>query len=391
MKIAMIGQKGIPTRFGGIERHVEALSVRLGQMGHEVLVYTRPWYAASRKRFSKGVRTVATPTIQTKHLDAIAHTFTSTLHAMRSNVDIIHYHGVGPSLLAWIPRVFAPRIRVVSTFHCIDRKHAKWNILARVALMLGEFAAVIFPHETVVVSKMLEAYCMNRFNRDVRYIPNGISRPGKALTSYLHKNGLVQGEYLIMVARLVPHKGAHYLIEAYDRLHRKGQHGGKRLVIVGGSAFTDAYVAKLQTMAAKNDDIVLTGTKSGRELDALFAGAYAAVHPSESEGLPIAVLEAMSHGKTVISSDIPENMEVTRAYGINFRNKSVDDLVRKLRYALTHPVDMIERGKKARTFVLTHFQWDDVAKHTDQLYKSLVTKPAPRAMKLRTANGKSKA
>src|SRR5512135_3607806 len=144
MKGAMIGQKGIPTRFGGIERHVEALAVRLGRKGHDVLVYTRAWYAAPKRRFSQGVRTIATPTIRTKNLDAIVHTFTSTVHAIREGVDVIHYHGVGPSLLAWIPRVFAPRIKVVATFHCIDRNHQKWGLLARTMLGIGERAACLF-------------------------------------------------------------------------------------------------------------------------------------------------------------------------------------------------------------------------------------------------------
>ncbi len=180
MKIAMIGQKGIPTRFGGIERHVEELAIRLGTLGHEVRVYTRAWYAAPKKRFSRGVSTVVTPTVNTKHLDAIVHTFTATIHAIGAGVDVIHYHGVGPSLLSFIPRIFAPRIRVVSTFHCIDRKHQKWNVFARLALGLGERAACVFPHATIAVSKTLQAYCDNSFNTDTIYVPNGISKPAKS-------------------------------------------------------------------------------------------------------------------------------------------------------------------------------------------------------------------
>lgn len=372
MKIAMIGQKGIPTQFGGIERHVEALAVRLGQMGHEVVVYTRTWYAAPKAKFAKGVRTVATPTIKSKNLDAIVHTFTSTLHAMSSGADVIHYHGVGPSLLSWIPRVFAPRIKVVSTFHCIDRKHQKWSLPARLMLGMGEWAACTFPHETITVSKTLQSYCDNRYGRDTRYVPNGVEEPGRSGTDVLAKFGLKKDGYVIMVSRLVRHKGVHYLIEAFAKLQKSSKTKGKKLVIVGDSAFTDDYVKELRAMAAGNTDILFTGYLKGKALDQVFAGAYAVVHPSESEGLPIAVLEAMSYGKTVVASDIPENMEVTREHGINFKNKSVLDLARKLRFAMENPAIVRSKGEAARGFVLTNYLWDDVAKQVAGLYRELV-------------------
>ncbi len=378
MKIAMIGQKGIPTQFGGIERHVEELAVRLGRMRHEVIVYTRAWYAAPKTRFSRGVRTVATPTIRSKHLDAIVHTLTSTVHAMRSGVDIIHYHGVGPSLLAWIPRVFAPRIRVVATFHCIDRKHQKWNAFARLMLGLGESAACAFPHETITVSKTLEAYCRDRYNRDAVYVPNGIVRPGRAGAGRLAALGLKKDGYIAMVSRLVRHKGAHYLIQAFKSLKRRGLTRGLKLAIVGDSAFTDDYVAELKNLAGGDPDIVFTGYLKGRALEQVFANAYAVVHPSESEGLPIAVLEAMSYGKTVLASDIPEIMEVTREHGLNFKNRSVADLTRKLRHLIADPDAARQIGRSAREFVVANYHWDDVAAAVDDVYAS-VAAPKIRA------------
>lgn len=376
MKIAMIGQKGIPTRFGGIERHVEALAVRLGAMGHEVIVYTRAWYAAPKTRFSKGVRVVETATVKSKNLDAIVHTFTSTLAAMRSDVDVIHYHGVGPSLLSWIPRVFSPRIKVVATFHCIDRKHQKWGAFARLMLGLGERAACAFPHETITVSKTLESYCANRYDRDTRYVPNGIGTPGRIGTGILAKFGLKKDDYVVMVARLVRHKGAHHLIRAYAELRKKDLHRGKKLVIVGDSAFTDDYVAELKALAAGTPDILFTGYLKGKALEQVFAHAYAVVQPSESEGLPITVLEAMAYGKTVLASDIPENMEIVRDHGMHFRNRSIPDLTRKLRWLLAHPEAAAEIGKRAKEFVLKDYHWDDVAKETRDIYMSLA--PAAR-------------
>jgi glycosyltransferase involved in cell wall biosynthesis len=372
MHIAMIGQKGIPTRFGGIERHVEALAVRLGAAGHRVTVFSRGWYAPARAEFSKGVRVVVTPTIATKHLDAIVHTFTSTVRAIRDGVDIIHYHGVGPSLLAWIPRIFAPRIRVVATFHCIDRHHQKWNVFARFALGLGERAACSFAHETIAVSRTLQSYCDNSFSVHTRYIPNGISEPTDAGDDLLAGFGLAKGQYIAMVSRLVKHKGVHYLIDAFKELKAMGATGGKKLAIVGDTAFTDEYVAECKALAGNDPDIVFTGYQNGDRLHQIFANAYAVVHPSESEGLPIAVLEAMSYGKAVLASDIPEIMEVTRIHGLAFRSGSVKDLVRKLRHLLANPELAVQKGAEAKEFVLRDYQWDDIVAETETLYLQLL-------------------
>jgi len=387
MKIAMIGQKGIPTQFGGIERHVEALAVRLGKRGHEVTVYTRSWYAPAKRRFAKGVSTVATPTINSKHLDAIVHTFSSTVHAIRNGAEVIHYHGVGPSLLSWIPRVFAPGVKVVSTFHCVDRNHQKWGFVARTMLGLGERAACVFPHQTIAVSKTLQSYGMNRFGGDIVYVPNGIETPGRIGTEVLSKFGLKKDGYVVMVSRLVKHKGAHHLIEAYQRLQKRGLTRGKKLVIVGGSAFTDAYVAQLRAMAAGNSEILFTGYLKGRALEQVFAGAFAVVHPSESEGLPIAVLEAMSYGKTVLASDIPENMECIREHGMSFRNRSVPDLTRKLRVLLDSPEMVASQGAAAKKFVISNYHWDDVARGVERVYDSLFAaeRSAKRVASRRTA------
>lgn len=322
---------------------------------------------------------MVTPTIRTKHLDAIVHTLTATLHAIRNNTDIIHYHGVGPSLLSWLPRVFAPRAKVVVTFHCIDRRHQKWNWLARSVLGLGERFACLFPHRTVVVSRTLQSYCDNRFAAQSAYIPNGIqpwngSGLGDAQT--LARFDLEPDQYILMVSRLVRHKGAHHLIDSYKRLKAQGKTQGKKLVIVGGSAFTDGYVDQLKQMAEKDSDIMLVGYQEGKELEALFANSYLAVHPSESEGLSIAVLEAMSYGKAVLCSDIPENMEVARNYGMSFRNRDVLDLSRKLEFMLQCPSLVSALGADAQKFVESEYDWDGIARSVDGLYRSMLSDAA---------------
>ena len=372
MRIAMIGQKGLPARYGGIERHVEQLSLRLGQAGHEVLVYSRAWFGSAAGEYAPGVRTVITPTIHTKHLDAITHTFVSTFYALRSGVDVIHYHGVGPSLLAWIPRLLAPRVRVISTFHCIDARQRKWGRLAKFALRMGERCACWFPHRTVTVARWLQEYCRDSYQRACDYVPNGVESVERSNsdndTKTLAEFGLEPNGYVLMVARLLPDKGAHHLVRAYQELRRQNKTRGKKLVIVGGSAFTMDYVDQLLQLVEGESDIVLTGYQHGSVLEALFANAYLVAHPSETEGLPITILEAMSYGRAVLASNIPENLEVTRGQAINFNNRDVADLTAKLDFMLAAP-DLVARlGEQSQQYVLQNYNWDDVAVGVADVY-----------------------
>jgi glycosyltransferase involved in cell wall biosynthesis len=379
MRIAIIGSKGIPARSGGIERHVEELAVRLAKRNFDVTVFGRAWYTGPVKKSHKGVRLVQAGSIRTKNLDAITHTFASIIKAMKEDFDVYHFHGVGPSLLAWIPRIFRPNARVVTTFHCIDRKHQKWGFIARRALQIGEWAACRFSHATIVVSKTLAHYCREVYNRDAAYIPNGITPPAikGSKDAVLDKLGLMRGRYVIMVSRLVRHKGVHTLIEAWKNLKASTEDlkvHGMKLVIVGDGAFTDAYVEEVRAQAISMKDVVFAGFRTGAELDALMSGAAFAVHPSVSEGLPIAVLEEMSYGKAVLATDIPEHLEIIEGKGFTFRAGDVRDLMLQLNWMIQHPRERVSIGAKAKLFVTTYYKWDDVAKETARLYRSLTEK-----------------
>ncbi|RMD52036.1 glycosyltransferase, partial [Candidatus Parcubacteria bacterium] len=372
MKIVMIGQKGAPAKFGGIETHVDELSTRLARAGHQVIVYARSWYTDKKINKYNGFTIKHLPSIHTKHLDAISHTFFATLHAIFiERPDIIHYHGVGPSLLAWLPKILRPSATVVSTFHCIDRQHAKWNAFARWVLKLGEKVSVRFTDATIAVSKTLQNYINLNYGKKVDYIPNGITPQRVAVDNLLLQPfGLRAYNYVIMVSRLVEHKEAHTLIDAWKlaRKERPELFKDLKLAIVGGSAFTDNYVNKITGMAADDDSIVLTGYQRGNVLQSLFAGARFAVHPSSSEGLPIAVLEAMSYGKAVIASDIPENMEVVQDHGISFTVGSVRDLADKIIMLTENEMLSASIGHAAREFVESEYNWDDIAAATMDLY-----------------------
>jgi glycosyltransferase involved in cell wall biosynthesis len=370
MKIVMIGQKGVPAKFGGVETHVTELSTRLVRAGHTVIAYARQWYTPKGTAMFNGIRVVRLPSVHAKCFDAITHTFVAVIHAVLFvRPDVYHFHGVGPSLLAWMPRLLAPRASVITTFHSVDRYHDKWGRFARFMLKLGERA---FAHTTSAVSKTIAEYSATEYGGKAVYIPNGIT-PQRVATDpiLLEPFGLEPFGYVLMVSRLVPHKGAHTLIEAWKlaKSENPALFRTLKLAIVGGSAFTDDYVRQLEAQAATDKSIVMTGYQAGETLESLFAGSRFAVHPSISEGLPIAVLEAMSYGKAVIATDIPENTEIVGDYGVTFKSNDVSELAQKITELVKDPMQAAALGHVARTYVEDAFNWDDIAAEVLSVYR----------------------
>jgi len=369
MKIAYIGQKGLPTKFGGIERHVENLATGLAELGHDVFVYTRPWYTDKNLTEYNNINLVCLPSIKTKHFDAISHTFFASIHALFQDYQIIHYHGVGPALLSWIPRIFKFKTKVIVTFHCKDSFHAKWGKIARFFLQLGEFFAVKFPHQTITVSKVLKAYCLKRYRTQTTYIPNGAEIPSIIGDNILNeKFNLRSKEYLFIAVRLVKHKRLDLLINAFKKIKID-----KKLVIAGGSAFTDEYVKELKKMAADDSRIVFTGYQSGEALEQLFANALLFVHPSDLEGLPITVIEAMAYGIPVLVSNIPEHLELLPddlEKRLVFQRGEVEDLEKKLSSLLEDSNQLPPIGQRLKEIVKENYDWQKIVLKTERFYKA---------------------
>jgi glycosyltransferase involved in cell wall biosynthesis len=373
MKISMIGQKGFPAVSGGIEKHVQELSEQLVSKNHEVTVFCRGWYSDQIKTDSQ-VKRVFVPTLHTKHLDAIIHTFLSIVVAAWNKTDIFHIHGVGPALLAWLPKLLRPSAKVVVTFHCIDREQKKWGSFARFMLWLGERAACIFPNKTITVSKNLTEYVKKNYQTDATYIPNGVNIPeSKSKIELLKQFDLEPEKYFLMVSRLVEHKGQKTLIEAWKtaRIMHPELFDSMKLVIVGGGSFTDSYVKELHGLTCGDKNIVLTGEQTGETLHELFTNAYAAVHPSLAEGLPIAILEAMSYSKCVLASDIPEHLEIIKDHGLSFTKNDPLDLAKNLIMMLETPDLTRFVGQSGAKFVQANYSWDEIVTQTDMLYRKL--------------------
>lgn len=364
MKIYFIGQKGIPATTGGIERHVEEIATRLAKNGHEVFVYTRSHYTPANKKVYKGVNLISLPTIKTKHLDAIVHTIFATWDVLKRDADIIHYHGIGPASLLWIPRLFKRNSKIIFTAHCQDYRHQKWGLVARWYLRIGESVGSMFAHQVIAVSQTLKKYLKSRFHRLVIYLPNGCPQVKKARSARaLAKWNLTSGSYILTVSRLIRHKGIHTLIAAYQKLKTD-----KKLVIVGDGFYTDGYVDELKKLAAANSKIIFTGTQTGQVLAALFSQAYLFVQPSEAEGLSVALLEALAYGKPVLVSDIEENREVVKGRALTFKTGQVKDLYNKLRFSLDNE-DIMQELAQVSKLLVKNYQWPAITDGLEALYK----------------------
>lgn len=365
MRIAMIGQKGIVTgeTAGGVERHVREVSSRLTDRGHKVAVYARKKYDPDGQQKINGVDLVYLPTIYRKHTEAIIHTFLSTVHALFKKYDVIHYHGVGPATLSWIPRLLKRRTTIVVTFHSQDQFHQKWRWFARKYLALGERAAVKVPHYCITVSHALQVYCRDTYDREAVFIPNGAEVKDVKGSGELAQFGLEPGEYILNVGRMVPQKGLQFLIEAFKEIETE-----KQLVFVGAGGFSDDYEKQVRELAKDDDRIRFVGFQEGKTRDQLYAHAYLYCHPSESEGLPLAVLEAMSFATAPLVSDIPANLEAIHRAGEVFESGNVEDLRKKLEELLARPERVEELGQDARAVVEVHFNWEKIAERTESVY-----------------------
>jgi len=369
MKIYFIGQKGIPAVGGGVESYVDNLAARLAKKGHEVFVYTRWSYSDRRRKTYKGVNLINLPSLSTKNFDTISHTLLASIHVLFRKADIIHYHSIGPSSLLWLPKIFKRSTAFVSTFQSQCYLHAKWGRLAQGYLLFGEYILCRLSDVVIVPSYILQKRCQQLYNKVAVHIPNGVTIEPKVNNGSLAKWNLKKGSYIIAVSRLVRHKGLHYLIAAYQKLNTD-----KKLVIVGDGAFTDDYVRELKDLARNNKNIIFTGNQHGKILQKLYSHAYAFVQPSESEGLSIALLEAMSYGLPVLASDIEENVEAIDNNGIFFSSGDVRELENKLNYMLNNKEAIKKIGKQAKIEINEKYNWDKLFKEVLEVYQNSAKK-----------------
>ena len=370
VKIAMLGHKSIPSRQGGIEIVVEELAVRMAALGHQVTIYNRSGHHVSGKEFDqkklreyKGIRMKYVPTIDKKGLAAMSASFFAAVAAAFGKYDVVHFHAEGPCAMLWLPKLFGKRC--IATVHGLDHQRAKWGKFASTYIMLGEKCAVRFADEIIVLSEGVQKYFLDTYGRKTRFIPNGVNRPVLHEAEIIkNKFGLEKDTYILFLGRLVPEKGLRYLIQAFKQVKTD-----KKLVIAGGSSDTDEFASELWEMAKDDDRIIFTGFVQGQELDELYSNAYVYTLPSDLEGMPLSLLEAMSYGNCCLVSDIDECASVVEDKALVFRKSNVDDLKEKMQLACDR-VDIVSQMKAcAADFICKKYNWDDVVSETLSLYR----------------------
>ena len=379
MRVAMIGHKRIPSREGGVEVVVEELSVRMAALGHRIDAYNRFGHHVSGKKydqeygwkgrkFYKGVRVYIVPTFRRSSLNAIVYSFFATIMALFHHYDVIHFHAEGPCAMLWLPH-FLKR-KIVVTVHGLDWQRAKWGNFASFVIKFGERMAAKYADEVIVLSENVKQYFKETYNRETIYIPNGITRPApQGQTVIGEKYGLKKDGYFLFLARIVPEKGLHYLIEAFSGLKTD-----KKLVIAGGSSQAYGYMEQIHRMAAEDERILMTDFVQGQVLEELYANAYAFVLPSDVEGMALTLLEAMSYGDCCLVSDIRENTEVVEDKALTFRRGDVKDLKRQLAWMLEHPDEVRRMGEESVDYICGKYNWDDVTGRTLAVYEKAAGK-----------------
>lgn len=371
MKIAMIGHKRIPSREGGVEVAVEEISTRLVKEGYKVDAYNRKGKNVQDKKADrekkkakeyKGVEIITIPTINKKGIDALLYSFFASIRSLFGKYDVLHYHAEGSCAMLWIPHIFKKKI--VVTIHGLDWQRSKWGGLATRYIKFGEKLAVKYADEIIVLSKNVQKYFKETYGRDTVFIPNGVNKPVIRKPNIIKtKYGLDKDEYILFLARIVPEKGLHLLINAYKEISTS-----KKLVIAGGASHTNDYLEKIKKLANEDSRIIMTGFVQGEELEELYSNCYIYCLPSELEGMSLSLLEAMSYGKNCLISDIPENITVCEKYAITFQKGNIYSLKKKIEECLNSNVGY--KPEEISSFILNKYNWNNVVDKTIRLYEN---------------------
>jgi len=362
VRVAFIGGRGVVSKYSGIESYYEQAGHELARLGHEVTVYCRSYFTPPMNTHN-GMRVRRLPTIRSKHLETVVHTLLSTVHAMTSDYDVIHYHCLGPALFSFLPRLAGKK--TVVTVQGLDWQRGKWGRIASRILRWGEAAAVSSPDATMVVSRTLQQHYRQQYKRDTIYVPNGATLAPRRLPRRLIEWDLLPDNYVLFLGRFSPEKNCHLLINAFDQLHT-----GMKLVLAGGSSHSDAYAESLRRH--ESDHIRFLPWVSGSNLEELLANAALFVLPSEIEGLSLALLDAMAAGVCVLTSDIPENNEVVDGAGFTFHRGDQDDLERMLDLLVHNPELRRESANRGRERIHGQYLWPEIARSIEKAYYNVL-------------------
>ncbi|MGF1906869.1 glycosyltransferase family 4 protein [Aliivibrio salmonicida] len=366
--ITVIGTRGIPDVLGGVETHCQNLYPEIKtQFDTEICVIARSPYVDYKKSTYRGVNTKAIWAPKKKSLEAIVHSTLSSFSTLFDRSNIVHVHAIGPGLVVPLLRVLGKK--VVFTHHGPDYDRQKWGEFAKRMLQLGERLAVTYATEVIVISEVINDIIKSKYNRhDAHLVYNGVNLPTplpqEKIDAVLTQFTLTENNYLVAVGRLVEEKGFHDLISAYEKANIDIP-----LVIMGDTDHPTPYSEQLKAQAKHVDGVIMTGFLKGEQLQSIFSKAKAFVMPSYHEGLPIALLEAMSYSLPAIVSNIPANLEVKLSPESYFPVGDIDSLTTAL---INHSIGSESNVNYSQ--YLAHYDWHKIAGKTMAIYDTIEKK-----------------
>ena len=359
MKIAILGTRGIPARYGGFETFAEELATRLVDRGHEVTVYCRSNNYPYTDESYKGVRLIVLPTMRRKYLDTVSHTFLSILHSSFQDFQVLLVCNAANSLFCFIPRIFGKKVLV--NVDGIERKRKKWGPLGKAWYRMGEFFSVRFPNGIVTDARTIEDYYLEKYQKRSFMIPYGACTERTPSMDFLNRYALKDDDYILYVSRLEPENNADLVIRAFE-----GVETGKKLVIVGDAPYAEDYKRKL--MGTKDPRVIFTGYVFGQGYLELHSHAFCYIQATEVGGTHPALLEGMGLGRCVVVNGTPENIEVLGEGGILYKRNDAQDLKEKLSWILRHPEERESIGQRARERISQFYAWDRVTDQYEKLF-----------------------
>jgi glycosyltransferase involved in cell wall biosynthesis len=364
MRIAFLAIKNI-MRGGGIEKYTSELGSRLVKRGHDVTVYTMRHYGEVPKRYL-GMRIVSVPSFTAPCLQKLSCSASAAFNSIwKKKYDIVHFHSFAPGAFAWLPRLRGTKC--VLQLHSLEWKRKRWGIVGPPVVRILEKLALSQSHIYTAVSRTQCDFYRTHRGIDMQYIPTAADVKPKTEAGEIYRLGLEPNKYILFACRLVPEKGAHYLVSAFRQINTD-----MKLVIAGDAQGAAEYRKKLYKLAEGDPRILFPGFVEGRLIDELFSHCYIYVQPSEVEGLSLSILEAMSYGNCCLVSDIPENLEAIGDAGFHFANKDVDDLTDRLRWLLEHREQVESVNVRAKERIRQHYSWQSISEQIEKLYLSIL-------------------
>jgi glycosyltransferase involved in cell wall biosynthesis len=360
MKLAIVGTRGIPANYGGFETFAEELATRLAARGHDVTVYCRSNNIRHPHKTYKGVRLVILPTVGTKHLDTVAHTLLSVLHAAPKRFDCILMCNAANAIFGIVPRL--ARIPLILNVDGIERMRKKWGIVARAYYRISERLATIIPDIVVTDAEVIREYYLQTYNTTSVMIAYGAECGRTNSTAVLDRLGVQPGEYFLYVSRLEPENNAHLVIQAFENAETD-----KLLLIVGDAPYARDYIAQLK--ATRDPRIRFPGAIYGTGYRELQSHAYAYIQATEVGGTHPALIEAMAAGNCVIAKNTPENREVLAGTGLFFDD--AEELLSRIRLTLANPTLVARLRMEAQARARVRYSWDAVTDAYEKLFRTL--------------------